>query len=44
MEDPQECESGVVTYWGKIAMIIFSEQGATETCHAMNDKCNAKQG
>merc|ERR1711863_16095 len=37
--DPEECETLVMTYWGTIAKIIFSERGAALMCNAIDPQC-----
>ena len=39
MSDPELCETLVLTYWEKIAQIIFSERGAGLMCNHIDPQC-----
>ena len=39
---PEGCMNGINKWWGKIAKIVFSEQGAKYACKALSQgKCSA---
>ena len=42
LDDPKGCEKGVEAWWGKIAAVLFSEEGAKYTCKALSKgQCEA---
>ena len=39
MANPDECPTGVKTWWGKIANMLFAETSSAYTCNAINEMC-----
>ena len=39
MPDPTGCLIGVISWWDKIAKIIFSEKAAYYVCNGINNDC-----
>ena len=39
MPDAELCETLILTYWEKIAKIIFSEEDAALLCNKINPEC-----